>query len=152
AGGVDYYLLQMSSDSTFTTGFVFNGSVGTNSLPLSPSLTPGKKYFWRVVGVNSYGVSFYPAAPYWFTPTSVVGVEPSNGLSPKHYSLSQNYPNPFNPRTEFEFEIKDMGAVTLIISDALGREVATLIDGVLRPGQYRASWDAGNFPSGTYFY
>ena len=34
----------------------------------------------------------------------------------------------------------------------LGREVATLVNEQLQPGIYEIEWDAGNYPSGIYFY
>ena len=40
----------------------------------------------------------------------------------------------------------------LTIYDALGREVATLVNEQLKPGTYEADWDGTNFPSGVYFY
>ncbi|MBZ0203188.1 MAG: T9SS type A sorting domain-containing protein [Ignavibacteria bacterium] len=71
---------------------------------------------------------------------------------PQHFSLSQNYPNPFNPTTNFEFRIADFGFVNLTIYDVLGREAATLVNGNLEPGVYKANWDASDFTSGVYFY
>jgi hypothetical protein len=74
------------------------------------------------------------------------------GIVPAEYSLSQNYPNPFNPATNFELRIANLGLVTLKIFDALGREVATLVNESKAPGVYRLTWDAATLPSGIYFY
>jgi hypothetical protein len=74
------------------------------------------------------------------------------GIVPAEYSLSQNYPNPFNPATNFELRIANFGLVTLKIFDALGREVATLVNESKAPGVYRLTWDAATLPSGIYFY
>ena len=76
---------------------------------------------------------------------------------PKSFSLSQNYPNPFNPNTKIKFSIPADGKqqtfdTRLIIYDALGREVATVINQRLQPGSYEVSWDGTNSPSGVYFY
>jgi hypothetical protein len=77
-----------------------------------------------------------------------------NGSSPvpTGYSLSQNYPNPFNPATEIQFSIAKLSIVDLRIFDLLGREVATLVKGQRHAGTYSVKWDAGNLPSGVYFY
>ncbi len=40
----------------------------------------------------------------------------------------------------------------LIIYDALGREIAVLVNENLKPGTYEADWDGTNYPSGVYFY
>lgn len=71
---------------------------------------------------------------------------------PSDYSLSQNYPNPFNPATNFEFKIADFGLVTLTIYDVTGKKVETLLNTNLKPGTYKAEWNASNYPSGVYFY
>lgn len=40
----------------------------------------------------------------------------------------------------------------LVIYDILGREVTMLVNEKLQPGTYEVEWDAGNSPSGVYFY
>ncbi|HEY3252142.1 MAG TPA: T9SS type A sorting domain-containing protein, partial [Ignavibacteria bacterium] len=42
--------------------------------------------------------------------------------------------------------------VNLIVYDALGREVAYLVNDKLGVGQYSYEWDAASYPSGIYFY
>jgi hypothetical protein len=88
------------------------------------------------------------------------GIKKISSEFPDHYSLSQNYPNPFNPSTKIKFDIPlsrgvpaGQGvSVTLKIYDILGREVATLVNELLKPGTYEVEWDASNYPSGVYFY
>ncbi len=71
---------------------------------------------------------------------------------PAAFSLSQNYPNPFNPGTNLEFGISNLGFVSLKIYDAIGKEVATLVNSNLNPGTYKYYFDAGNLAGGVYFY
>ena len=78
-------------------------------------------------------------------------VADENGV-PAEFSLGQNYPNPFNPKTSFEFGVTSFGFVAVRVFDLLGREVAVLVSEEKGPGRYRVSWDAGNSPSGVYFY
>ena len=87
----------------------------------------------------------------WF-PEQTVIVEEKSKLLPGSFSLSQNYPNPFNPTTNFEFRIPDFGLVTLKVYDALGREVATVVNKVLPAGKHQYKWDASGLTSGIYFY
>ena len=73
------------------------------------------------------------------------------------YNLSDNYPNPFNPSTNIDFSIASYGDVSLVIFDALGREVNELVAGVYSPGNYSVVWtgvdNSGNdLSSGMYFY
>jgi len=63
-------------------------------------------------------------------------------------------PNPFNPRTTLVFALRRAGAVTVDITDALGRRVRTL-RADLPGGEVRLDWDGADgggraLPSGTY--
>ena len=71
---------------------------------------------------------------------------------PETYALRQNFPNPFNPSTEILFDLPEDAMVSLVVYDVLGREVARLVQQELRAGTHRAQFDAGNLPSGIYFY
>jgi len=82
----------------------------------------------------------------------LVGIEQVSGEIPIKFSLSQNYPNPFNPVTTISFEIPKSEFVSITISDALGREVETIVNKQLNPGTYHAEWDAADYPSGVYYY
>jgi hypothetical protein len=84
--------------------------------------------------------------------SQTIGINTISTETPEAFSLKQNYPNPFNPTTNFEFRIADFGFVNLTIYDAMGREVETLVNGELKPGTYKAEWNASNYPSGVYFY
>jgi len=65
--------------------------------------------------------------------------------------LMQNHPNPFNPSTSIRFQVGNTGLVSMRVFDLLGREVATLINKVMTPGEYTVTWDATGLSSGTYF-
>ncbi len=80
------------------------------------------------------------------------GVNNTGGEIPKQFSLSQNYPNPFNPTTNFEFRIADLGLVSIKIYDITGREIKTIVNENMKPGVYKADFDASNLSSGVYFY
>ena len=71
--------------------------------------------------------------------------------------LGQNYPNPFYSTTKIEFSIAKPAAVSLRIYNMLGQQVAELIDGQLKTGNYSVTWDAnksngGNLSNGIYYY
>jgi hypothetical protein len=71
---------------------------------------------------------------------------------PKAFFLDQNYPNPFNPSTEIRYHVSTTDVVRLKVFNALGQEVATLVDRHHTPGTYTVTWDAHGVASGTYFY
>jgi len=79
-------------------------------------------------------------------------VKKIGNIVPEKYSLEQNYPNPFNPATEIKFQIKDSRLVTLKVFDILGKEVETLVNEKLSPGEYEVTFDGGILSSGIYFY
>ena len=83
-----------------------------------------------------------------FSPVTSVNTE----NVPLHFELSNNYPNPFNPATTFAFQIAQRSNVTLKIYDIIGREVATIVSGMMEPGKYTRQWNAASFASGVYFY
>ena len=72
--------------------------------------------------------------------------------TPEGYSLESNYPNPFNPSTKISFTIPEAGHVSLVVFDALGREVATLVDSELGAGTHTVSFDGQKLASGVYIY
>ncbi len=82
----------------------------------------------------------------------IVFSEKKYSTIPEYFSLEQNYPNPFNANTIIRFQINDSRFVRLKVFDIQGREVATLVNENLQPGKYEVTFDAGNLPSGIYFY
>ena len=82
----------------------------------------------------------------------LVGIEQISSQIPEGFSLKQNYPNPFNPSTTIEFNLKNAGFVTLNVYNLMGQKVATLIEGQMTPGSYKADFDASSLATGVYFY
>lgn len=76
----------------------------------------------------------------------------SSAERPGHFRLGSNYPNPFNPATTIAFELPQAGPVRLVVFDALGRQVAVLVDGLLPAGRHTVPFRAEGLPSGVYFY
>ncbi len=66
--------------------------------------------------------------------------------------MNQNYPNPFNPATMINYTIPQKGMVNLIIYNALGEKVMTLVNGIVDAGNYNVRFDASRLASGVYFY
>ncbi len=64
--------------------------------------------------------------------------------------LLQNHPNRFNAGTVFEWNLLKSGPVLLKIVDTNGRDLCTLVSGVLPAGRHRVEWNAGSLVSGVY--
>jgi GH35 family endo-1,4-beta-xylanase len=86
------------------------------------------------------------------TLVNVAAAADRDAESPRVFALKQNYPNPFNPNTIISYRLPATSAVTLKIHDVLGREVVTLVNEKKSAGEYQATWNASQFPSGVYLY
>jgi photosystem II stability/assembly factor-like uncharacterized protein len=104
--------------------------------------------------------------------TTTGGITFSKNLSsniPDKFSLSQNYPNPFNPTTKIKFNITPLNPpfkkggtgsetrrgeefVTLKVFNILGKEIATLVNEKLQPGEYETTFDGSGLTSEIYYY
>lgn len=82
----------------------------------------------------------------------VTFVRPPSEDLPTQIELFQNHPNPFNPNTTMSYQLPTQSLVTLKVFDVLGREVATLVNGVKQPGTYTVRFDGSGLASGVYFY
>lgn len=91
-------------------------------------------------------------------PSSNIAFLPSSALSVQKTTKQEktivvrNFPNPFNGMTTISYSIPKDGEIDIIVYDALGREVKTLINEFKRAGQYTAAFDASTLSSGMYFY
>jgi hypothetical protein len=66
--------------------------------------------------------------------------------------ILQNTPNPFNPSTVISFKLPEANFVTLKVYNLIGQEVKTLMNGYETAGLKSITFNAGNLPSGLYFY
>ncbi len=121
-----------------------SGSIGTFPIAdQSDSFT-----FEKLAGKQRGG----PVVDNWNSTFDALIAEMTEEPIPETYGLDQNYPNPFNPQTTITYDLPESVPVRLTIYDALGREVARLVDGVLPAGTHRTVWNAGRMASGLYFY
>lgn len=62
------------------------------------------------------------------------------------------YPNPFNPTATIRYELAQAGQVVLKVYDVLGREVATLVDGMQQARAHQVQFEGSGLASGLYVY
>jgi hypothetical protein len=89
---------------------------------------------------------------------SATGVsDPADDMLPVVFRLYPSAPNPFNPRTVVRYDLPAQAPVRIVIYDAAGRLVTTLVDAPTHdPGRHQVVWDgrsAGgrSVASGIYF-
>jgi hypothetical protein len=128
-------------------GFV--DGAGTTAEPHQYSFTDANvesgKYFYRLKQID-IGGSF----EYSETIEAEVG-------TPSKFELSQNYPNPFGKasragrsNTIIRYSLPEQSTVKIEIFNALGQSVAVLANSEKPAGNYEATWNANNLPSGIY--
>ena len=61
---------------------------------------------------------------------------------PRPTALLGNFPNPFNTTTLIEYHLAEPGGVRLVIHNALGQPVRTLVDDSRGAGHHSVEWDA----------
>ncbi len=89
----------------------------------------------------------------WKKPLSeILSVGTQTTELPVVYTLYQNYPNPFNPSTTIKYQLPTQSQVKLKVFDVLGREVATLVNGVEEPGYKSVNLNVSKLASGVYYY
>ena len=85
--------------------------------------------------------------------TGPLGIGGQNAAVPQQIHLTGNHPNPFRPSTSIDFELKQRTQISLIVTNALGKQVALLIDGeTWEAGQHSVRFDPGELTPGAYFY
>ena len=116
--------------------------------------------FWEIAG--DFTIGLFKKASYRIT--CVIYTEWINaGGSPtsiadraadaaSDFKVYQNYPNPFNPSTTISWYSPIDGQQVIKIYNAVGSEVATLINQYKPAGTYAIKFDAKALSSGIYFY
>lgn len=114
----------------------------------------GAIYYYRIIANDFAGNASDPSGAVVVNGTSSVTNIPASLF------LKGAAPNPFNPSTTIKYGLPgDTGLqqVQLVIYDAAGRKVRTLVDSLQSPGHHEAVWDGRNdaghrVSSGVYLY
>ena len=125
-----------------TVGFVKGEGTATNQKEYSyidKDLVDGK-YFYRLKQVDYNGTYEY---------SDVIEVDVR---TLDEFFLEQNFPNPFNPTTTIGYVLKEKSNAKLILLNAIGEEVAVLINEEQEKGFHKVEFNAASLPSGVYFY
>jgi photosystem II stability/assembly factor-like uncharacterized protein len=125
-----------------TVGFKKGEGTTTNQIEYSyvdKNLVDGK-YFYRLKQVDFNGA-------YEYSNTIEVDVR-----SLDNFTLEQNYPNPFNPTTTIGYVLQEKSSTKLTLMNAIGEEVAVLVNEEQDKGYHKVDLNARDLPSGVYLY
>ncbi len=82
----------------------------------------------------------------------VAGLERIGDYPPAFFLLEQNYPNPFNPTTTILYELMKRSFVNLTVYNALGQQIAQLVNEHQEAGKKQITFNGKGLISGIYFY
>ena len=105
--------------------------------------------------VGAYGKSYNNSngvgAAYFFRDDSDLTSIEENSI-PSQSILLQNAPNPFSASTTINYQIPVSDHVRLVVYDAHGREIKTLVNKYQNIGSYTVGFDGNGLPCGMYYY
>ena len=122
-------------------------------VPYVPSPIP--PWYVFIVVAQTAGMQVYTSMP-----DSILDPAPltdvtggTSGQIPSDLVLRQNFPNPFNPSTTITYGLPRRDHVSLIVYNALGQIIKTLVDQDEDAGYHAARFDGSEpLPPGLYFY
>ena len=99
--------------------------------------------------------SFIDLLPYYQSVQTGVAKEIVIRKEPQEFTLDQNYPNPFNPSTKIGYSLPQAEHVSMIVYNAIGQRIKTLVDERKAAGHHAAIWDGTDedgkiVPNGAY--
>jgi len=100
--------------------------------------------FFSLVSLNGDQIAVDYAPRYAPLPPPVITAVREEAALPKGFQLKQNYPNPFNAQTTIAFMLSETTLVELIIYNASGQVVRTLVQGRKATGEHKLVWDGTN--------
>ncbi len=63
----------------------------------------------------------------------------------------KTYPNPFSGKVNILFNLKNSDRVSIKMYDISGKEISTLVDGMVESGDHKIEFDGANIKSGSYY-
>jgi len=162
------------------TAVIAHRTAGIRVLDISNPVNPVEIAWYDTFPLNNNNIFSGAWGVYMFPSKKIIASNKENGLwvvqlgkqvklnetfsKVIDFDLHQNYPNPFNPVTKIKFDITldarrlpdgkagETQDVKLVVYDAVGREVQTLVNQKLSSGSYDIEFSGNNFPSGLYYY
>jgi hypothetical protein len=149
---LDYYAVYRDTTEDFAPGVPIGYTISESYEDAGPPDAP--EWWYKVTAWDFNGNESEPSEP-----AGVVGTGVPDAL-PTRFWLGPAVPNPFNATTEIHYWVPGSAGgrgVELVIYDASGRMVRSLVDREIPPGTHTAMWDGrddrgADVASGVYFY
>ena len=152
-----------NDDSNWISAVSTTGASGTQNLNFSAITARYVRLYLTKNQKSNYQVTEFAvysgAAAKRDQESEVEASEVAKSEAVTDYVLEQNYPNPFsangifdNPDTQIHFALPEASNVTITVYTINGAEVRTLVNDRYPAGRHAVIFEAGNLPSGTYFY
>ncbi|MFN0152048.1 MAG: S8 family serine peptidase [bacterium] len=149
-----------ASPAVAGSGTAMTGTFGTPSVAVSATISSGTipsgtQTFW-VRGRDDAG-NWGSASSLAVVVNGTAGTDVAVGSAPARFALEKNWPNPFNPRTQIRYALPRSSDVELVVYNASGERVRTLVSGFEAAGFKSVDWDGRNdagkpVTSGVYMY
>ena len=120
---------------------------GTFALRMDEAPDAGTAAVWGVADDATWAAALGESEPDAFATADKGGSADAAGAA---FGLGAAYPNPMRASATIPFELSATADTRLAVYDALGREVAVLVDGTLEAGAHAARLSDASLPSGTY--
>ena len=143
------YLFHNIASISYVPG-LYNYSWTDNSITITNPKLSGTTYYYRITSYDILNESI--TSNEVTTWSNTINKETNSNTTKIEYKLYDSYPNPFNPKTIINFSLRAGGFVKLQVFNSVGQQVRLLLDEMKDEGSYSVSFDAGNLPSGVYFY
>jgi photosystem II stability/assembly factor-like uncharacterized protein len=118
---------------------------------IDSTLPQDGRWLYRLRQVDFDGTEHFTEAISVMITTSV-----ADGIIPSSFRLEQNHPNPFNPSTTITYDLPTASRVKLTVFDALGQELAVLVDEEQPAGRFSVDFSTASakkeMSSGVYYY
>jgi hypothetical protein len=128
---------------------------------ITDTISPGGGYW---IKVDRDGELYFTTTPI-MNPAGHINIQLTNEYPPpapesgsnsitadENVFRLSNHPNPFNPKTAIKYYLSIPTHVKIAVLNLLGQEMKLLVDGYQTAGDHSVSFDAGDLPSGIYFY
>ena len=125
-----------------------------NPVAIADLNNDGKKDL--LISMERYTPSIYYAFSYILRQNGTSGVESIDSDLIPSQDFIKSYPVPFNLASSIKFAISKEKFVKIKVYNSLGKEIITLLEEKLSPGEYNLQWEARDkygspLPSGIYF-